>query len=780
MAGPRDRTKPVYFIFFISGMSALIYETVWLRMLIRTLGSTVYATSTVLGAFMAGLALGSYLFGGYADRAKHLLRLYGLLEAGIAVIALAIPFIFSIFVPIFQAIYAHTGGASLTVLRAVIVFIILVVPASLMGGTLPVLSGYLAREKSTFGRRMGSLYGINTFGAVLGVVSTGFVLIGFIGEFNTILIGVAGNLCAAAIALILSRGQETPSEQPATPAPDETAPAEKAISPYSARIRLIVAIVFAASGFVALSYEVVWTRILQLFLRTSIYSFSAMLSTYLTGIALGSMVGRSFVDRIKDPIYLFAALEIIIAFLAVLGLNLLVPMDSTFFRNTFGIFGKLIATGIIVFPITFCLGMVFPVVAKCFARSEGSVGSSIGRIYSLNTVGCILGSLICGFLLMPLLGSATTVLVLAGVNILLGLILFLSDPARLRHPATVAIIVIGALATIVGGIVVRDPFYQIVENRISEQLGGEYEIYLHRENVTATITAFGSTENPRKKRLWLNGVGMTILVSETKLMAHLPFLLAADPKDMLIICFGMGTTLRSAVVHDDLRVDTVELVPDTYDAYGFYHPDGPEILEYPRVHHYVDDGRNFLLMHDKKYDVITIDPAPPIYSAGTVNLYAREFISLCRDHLTPGGVLCLWVPPCPETEARMIMSTFHNVFPHGTVWRGVQFAGFYLIGTTRPLSIPEQKFRDAFEDAKFRADVLEWDNDIDSAETLEGLLLLDEKELVQFVKGVPIITDDHPYTEFPIWRMLTNERARKTYTANDLEKWKESHPLEKE
>jgi spermidine synthase len=443
------------------------------------------------------------------------------------------------------------------------------------------------------------------------------------------------------------------------------------------------------------------------------------------------------------------------------------------FKNIFGSFIGVIAAGVLIFPVTVCLGLLFPIVSRCFAKSEENVGQSIGQIYSANTIGCILGSLVCGFVFIPLLGSTGTVLVFAGINLLLGIVLFLTDLQRLRRTMGLAVVVGGITCTIMAAIFIKDPFYQIIKQRVHNTFGDHGVIYLHKENVAATITAFGSETNPLSRHLWLNGVGMTTLLTEAKMMAHLPILISEDPKDVLIICFGMGTTLRSAVVHENLAIDVVELVPDTYDAFKFYHRDGPEILQNPRVHHYVDDGRNFLLMRDKLYNVITIDPAPPINSAGTVNLYSQEFISLCKKHLTLNGTLCLWVPPEKYTEVRMIMRTFQSVFPHASLWRGPGFPGFYLIGTQETLSLPLDRFRKAFKNEKFLHDINEWNNSVASGDDMANLLLLNETEVAECLKDVPIITDNYPYTEFPLWRSLLDPHARWLYSAIDVLKWKE-------
>lgn len=401
----------------------------------------------------------------------------------------------------------------------------------------------------------------------------------------------------------------------------------------------------------------------------------------------------------------------------------------------------------------------------------------MGQLYSFNTVGCILGSVACGFALIPALGSTGTILALSGLNLALGLGLLATDSKRLGKLTALGLVTGGIIIAVVMAVVMRDPFYRIIQRRVLAMVGPEATIYLHRESATATTTAFGCKTNKMNRHLWINGVGMTSLVTETKLIAHLPLLLCPAPKDMLIICFGMGTTLRSALVHDQINIQTVELVPDVYEAYPFYHADASQLLHNPRVNHYVDDGRNYLLMRDQRYDVIAVDPPPPIHSAGTVNLYSREFVTLCRQHLTPSGVLCLWVPPDHFSEIRMIMRTFQSVFAHATVWRGLGYPGFYLIGTEQRLEVPMERFRQAFKDPKFRADILEWDNEVGSAEDLANLLLLDETQLADYLQGVPVITDNYPYTEFPLWRLLLRPEARPPLDASTVLKWKSRQPI---
>lgn len=774
MAKTDYQNRLIYLLFFLSGISGLIYQTVWLRILIRTLGVTVYATSTILAAFMAGLALGSYFFGKYADRTKRLLRLYAILELGIGISAIVTLFVFGQLVPVFRFIFDLTGGnyTAMTLVRVIILFICLLIPTFLMGGTLPVLSAHTRRYRTAFAIRVGHLYGLNTLGAMLGVFGSGLFFIGSIGELKTILIGVVINLGVALIAFSLDAGSEKlkPTVSPTQTKPTEKGPKSVIISPYVSSIRKIVIIAYFLNGFVALAYEVVWTRMFQLHLGTSIYAFSMMLGVYLSGIALGSIWGGKYVNKIEDPLRLFAFLQVFIAFYSILGLYLFTVFKPV--STQIALFNILLVPLVLVLPITVALGLIFPAVSRSYVAEERVVGAGVGRLYAMNTFGCILGSLVCGFVLIYILGTKGTILFLAGVNAVIGIWLMLIHLPRIKKrrflvPAYGLLTVTIALA-----LFSPDPFFSVLKREIHKKLGDDMEIYYHKESVTATTTAFGSKTKPLTKYLWINGVGMTFLCTETKLMAHLPILLSQDPKDVLVVCFGMGTTLRSARVHQNLQVDVVELIPETYECYRFFHQDGPKVLADPRVRYFVDDGRNFLLMRDKKYDVITMDPSPPLWSAGTVNLYSQEFLKLCRSRLKSFGIMCLWVPPHALTEVLMIMRTFQSVFPHTSVWKGIRYPGFYLIGTTNPLSISTERFDEAFQNKDFLVDLWEWDRSVPNADSLMNLLLLNESQLSQFVRGVPIITDDHPYTEFPLWRQHFNPYGRYKINAVLVESWK--------
>ncbi len=761
---PSKFKNAIYALFFVSGISGLVYEIVWLRMLSRIMGVTIYATSTVLAAFMAGLALGSFLLGRVADKRRDGLRLYGVLELLIGCTALVIPYFLAFSLPLYRSIHhafpsTGEGIAMSALIRAPICFAALLVPTTLMGGTLPILTAYLAKRESLFGKSFSLLYGLNTLGAVVGVSVSGFFTLGAFGEHVTMLLGVCINFFVAFCAYGLYRTEHAPAAdcRSKKTAQDE----DQAVSPYPSRVRATLLLAFAASGFTALAYEIIWTRQLILWLKTSIYAFSGMLCVFLIGTATGSIAMNRSVDRLKRPLLWFGVLELGIAFISVANLLLFSSLDPERFGSSLArLIGALAATVIVVLPLTLLFGMIFPVAGLCYVKTLRQTGSSVGSLYSANTVGNVLGSLLAGFWLIPALGCTRAILVLALANVVLGALLVYIEPEA-RAPksfawATAAL----ALLIVYAGITLRDPFLKAIQNRISAMTpaGKNSTIFFHKEGVEGTVTSF---EAGPRKQLWINGVGMTALATETKLMAHLPLLFTESPREGLVICFGMGTTLRSASLYPGFRVTAVELVPEVLEAFRFYHSDAAEVLKKPNVTTIAADGRNFLLLSEKRYDLITIDPAPPIYSAGTVNLYTKEFLSLCREHLTPQGIACLWVPGKTKQEIHSFLKTFRSVFPNATVWGGVHGWGFYLLGTLRPISweLFERNANKLFEDPALVEDLGQFDRDCVTLEQLRSLKLWTDNEIDVVCTNGVLITDDFPFSEFPLWRYLLGDHS---------------------
>jgi len=766
-----SRIKSILFVaFFLSGCSGLIYQTVWVRMLTRYLGATTYATATVLVVFMAGLALGSYLSGRLADRVRKHLIVYALLEMAIGILGLLASFFVIEGVGSFYVtVHGWVGDSPATLLAARVIFVLacLLMPTVLMGATLPLMVAYITKLGQHFQASLGWLYAINTYGAVFGVLVSGFVLLGQIGEQGTLLVAGGLNACAALLALLMASKRLTSQPVQESLEVVDTDP----IQPYPTFLRRLALTTMFVSGLGALAYEILWTRLLVLLLETSIYAFSVMLGTFLVGIAWGSWDSTRQARLRKTPLASFGFLEILIGFWAALGL-LLMPWFHDLWLHASVAYRPVIAIMacvVMVLPIAFFFGLQFPVAVRCCLADREVPGRSTGWAYTVNTLGTIVGALLAGFILLPLMGTTALMLAVAGLNLFLGVVLVMLAPReeRGRLPVLALTLTVGfiVLAGLVG-----DPYLRAMTARVKEAFGPQGVIYSSYEGPAATTVAAGQPDQPLQRALFVNGVGMTMLCNETKVMAHMPYLLAEKPQRMLIICFGMGTTFRSAVkTYPQLQVDAVDIVPEVFNCFGHYHQDAQDVLRRPNAHTHADDGRNYLLTHRELYDVITIDPAPPLHSAGSVNLYTKEFFALCKSRLTPGGVMSMWLPPAPEAEILMIMKSFLDAFPDGSLWGGLEFKGFYLVGGHRSMKQSPARIAELAQQLSRIEDLGEWTQTYRDPARLRQMYLLDAEGMRQLVGNAPAVTDDKPYTEFPLWRQYFDSQGRVEFNAGVLQ-----------
>lgn len=743
--------KTLLFLFFVSGISGLIYEIVWLRILSRIIGVTTYATAVTLAAFMLGLALGSVIFGKLADKRNNQLLLYSILQGAIAITAAFTPALFRISIKLYRTLHIIGGDNALVLLldRILASFILLLIPATLMGGTLPLLISYIVKKEGNFGKNLSMLYGVNTFGAVAGVLLAGFITIGFWGEQKTINIGVLLNLAVGIAGYLLYRKTVVQPlvEKDAKP---EIPQVDLQISPYNNRIRTIVLITIGVSGFTALAYEVIWSRQLILFLLTSTYAFSAMLAVFLTGIAVGSIVMNSFVDKLRKPLVVFGTLEMLIGVISIANLYFFQPL-------AYNTFTKLIAPIVLVFPLTFLFGTIFPVASLCYAKSISKSGTSTGTLYCFNTIGNVAGSLVTGFLFFSMLGSSKTVILLGFINLLIGFVLMAAQNGKLQIPQKRYLAILVFAIVLYMGLKNRDPFLDTIKNKIQKDMRVSCDFPHNQEYAEATVTAVITKDNKRKL-MFINGVGQTVDCTETKLIAHLPILLSEKPRDMLVICFGIGTTLRSASLHEDVNTTVVELVPAEFECFKYFYNNAEKIRRQKNVRFVADDGRNFLLCAKDKYDIISIDPSPPIYSIGTVNLYSQEFFKLCRERLKQDGIMCLWFPAREallKEDTYYLIKTFHSVFPDMSIWVSPHNWGIYLMGKMKPSNIDVNKIEKAFTNSKFLEDVTELDRMCDTPQKLLGMKAdIPPDTMKNILQNASLITDDYPFTEFPLWRYV--------------------------
>jgi len=697
--------------FFISGATGLIYEVLWSRRLTLVFGVTVLAVSTVLAAFMGGLALGSAVFGRIADRCRHPLRLYALLEAAIGLICFATPWLFVLVEQAYVAIHPGLAGRPwlLRLVRFALSMAVLMPPAMLMGGTLPALTRALMRRLDQVGGRVGALYGTNTIGAMVGAVAGGFLLIPAVGIRQSIYLTAVLNLgvALAAYALYLASDTRTPEEEQA----------ERPESPATAQAGYVwLLVAYGLCGAASMIYEVGWTRVLSLAVGTSTYAFCAMLAAFLAGIGLGSLVlasrGRASVDRLRAPLLWFGIVELAIGALVTFLTPVLDRLPFLFlalFRAIGPRFwllegGKLLIALVVMLPPALLMGYAFPLVTRLATESMGVVGRRVGAVYAANTVGTVIGSFAAGFLLIPAIGVRHALAVGVALNLVVGAA-YVAASFRLRpRLAAAGLIVAGAAvaawpllpdwnrSVLTSGAYIYPGYYLRGSSR---HLMQDKEVLYYRDALTATVSVTRVTLPMMPEpllSLQINGKtdASTGDLSTQLMLAHLPTLLHPDPSSALVVGLASGCTLGALELHEEFeRIDCVEIEPAMVEVTEHFRDVNRDCLRDPRVNLVLDDARNFLLVTRSRYDLITSEPSNP-WISGVANLFTRDHFELCRDHLTEDGLFCRWIPlyNLAPDDLRCILATFSDVFPHCSLWLFPTLAtDAFLIGTTSPLVI---------------------------------------------------------------------------------------------
>lgn len=743
----------VLLFFFLSGAAGLVYQVVWTRKLVLLFGTTAYAVSTVLSVFFLGLGIGSFWGGRLADRSPHPLRLYGIFE--ILIGAWAVLFIVGIdrgeFV-VASALQAfagtRTGGIAL---RALLATGFLIVPVTLMGATLPLLSKLAGRSNATRGLRIGLLYVINTVGAVSGCVFAGIYGIELYGYTRTTFIAAAANIAIGILALAAARFFRYDCDDVEATQPARTIPA--------VRSGPIVPIAFAVSGFCTLALEVMWTRLLTLVFMGTTYAYTAMLASILVGIALGSLIAAALADRAKSPAFMFGLVEYAagIACAATLIFIERLPETVQHYQREFslsfdGQLRILFASSFTVLLVpTIFIGMTFPFAVRAVAASHARLGKDVGVLYGLNTFGGVLGAIAGGYILLPAVGAHTGIAALGVVLVLMGVLLTVTSDRR----AAVKLASLAVLACAAAVVASRLP-HNVSESLNKYYLPADHRVVAFREGVEGTVVVSepeGNSGNSNRA-LWINGVQATqsILkgVRMNRFQGVLPFVFDRDPKNALLICFGSGIT-AGTLAASDLDVTGVELSHDVLKMAHYFEDDNWHALENPRLRMVVDDGRNFLLTHEGKYDVITFEPMP-LAVAGVSTFYSEEFYTLCKMRLARNGIVIQWVPlHATNLEVvRTAMRTFHEVFPYCTAW--FVNADFFVVGSESPLQVNFANAVQRMSEPRI-AEGMDAVGFADATDMLSSYFMSAEG-IASFAADAPVLSDDRPWVEFLVPRIL--------------------------
>ncbi len=741
----------IHLVVFLAGFSFLLYEVSWNRLLSLVLGATVTASTIVLATFMAGFGTGAWYWGRVAEKREKSGGLLAMLFAGIGIFSALNYFLIKAVVPwLYASLFGNGMSPGLT---EVLVFVttagFLFIPAFMIGGIFPTVSKIAVRSDDEIASTLGHLYALDTLGSTIGGLATGFLFLGILGQMNTVMLAVAINLVLA--FWIFAAKPFDKSQQPIEA--DEAAGANRKTRkiPFTRRkhLKQVALVGTFVCGFAILSLQVYWIRMFRIYLTNTSYTFALVTSLVILGLFVGSTL---FKRRQSETHYRRAMYRVLISMsvATILGLVLLIFLPEVLLFPFLGTLSDpivrvfvmpIVASILIVFPPAVFSGFALPLACRMYTAGKESISGDVGFVLMVNTIGSVIGPIIAAFVLLPLLGAA--VAVLTAVLLLLVSAIFVITKRRSAH--SLKPVQLGLFVTVLGlaALIVVRPEIRILPPSFSRF---DREILFYRESVEGTLTV-GKDRHTRthSKYTYVNNasvIGSTYdAIKIVKMVGHFPFFFGADCKDVLVIGFGIGVTTSAIAQHPEVRsIECVELVEGLKDAAVFYKDLNRNIVNDPRLKIISGDGRHYLQLSSKKYDLISCDPTHPILGSG--NLYTSDYFALCREHLNPGGMVSQFLPlhKLRAEELLGIIHTFHEEFPHSAVWLGHTYA--MLLGSTDPLEVDfrdwEAEVATVGQDMYFYVDPYH----------LAATLALDGAAIERLTADSKSNTDDLSYTEF--------------------------------
>ena len=780
MISPRERTFLLFLLFFFSGLTSLVYEIVWSRVLSTIIGNTSLAIAVVVSLFMAGLALGSFISARLKRSFKPLI-LYGILEGLIGLYSLFTPSLSELINKFYSNYYPAVANNFFqsVILKASMSGMLLLIPTIAMGMTLPLLVRcFPASERH---EKAGLLYGLNTAGAVVGTLLAGYLLLPNLGISLTIYITAAINGLLFISGLILSAQMDVFKES------EKRAPAFH-----------LLYLLFLLTGFATLAYEILWARALSMYFGSSVYAFSAILASFLLGIASGSAYYAGRISQSSDPFQLFSLIQFRISLSALffigifMGLPIILIWMFQLFNQSFALFqiAQFLLIAITVFYTTFLSGSAFPAALHFFRKDSEALQGYAGYVYSYNTIGSILGSLCAGFILIPWLGVERSIRLIALLNLILGIICFRKSLASNQNRRVLAV---GGIALVLlmflprwNQSIYNAGFYAFAyryaeeqqnkkpSSRISDpashssnpaslQAGAfswgpatavdELNLLFYSEGLAATV-AVTQDENGIRSLL-INGKpdASNVPTGDMRtqlLLGHLPALHMDKPKNALVIGLGSGVTAGALALHELNRIDVVEIEEKVAKASEYFEEENGSVLKRKNVRLIFDDGRNVVQHSSMKYDLITSEPSN-LWMSGVANLFTREFFLAASNRLNPDGIMCQWIHlyQISRHDVLVFLKTMHSVFPHLSIW--IDGSDMLILASRKSLKpdVP-QIFKRMSQPVIQRS--LE-PTGIKPANIMK-IYVSDETMLKALRRNLEINTDDFPILEFSAPRSL--------------------------
>ncbi len=731
-------------VLFISGFAGLVLQIVWIDRFSSVFGSSTVAMSVVVAVFLGGLALGSYVFGRISPARRHPLRLYGILQIGIGTYALAFPYTLKAIERLYAPMYLSASGSfgALVTLRICAAALILLIPTAMMGGSLPLVLRAMVKRLDGAGRDGGAAYGVNTLGAACGSFLAGFVLMKAFGTGWTSVVAAVASVASGVLATVFSSPVSTDGEAP---------PKER---PETSRSRIIPAAIgcFTLSGFAGMGCEMLWHRYLVLYFLDTIYLYTGIVTVFILGLGLGSLIGGRLISKVRSPAVFFASTQAAAAVLAALAFHLPVPAHSYISRAGMESgFAVQIFLLLMLLPPTLCMGAAVPTVVRIVTDRASSVGRRVGTAFALNTTGSVAGALAVTFVLVPAIGIQGVLFLLVALNMIAAsVMMFVGEGSRARRWAWVPLLVCASYTVI--GLAAVDPLPHAVLRRIA---GGSAEIVEVRQGVTGTTWV---TRSRRGTDLRDNAVTISRSYHEGfNVQGFIPMLLAPRvPENVLGLTFAAGLAcFGPRLFHEVKQIDCVDISRDNVEAGLEHFPQNRDSDKDSRLRFFYDDARNFVRYSGTTYGLILVEATPPAHSFRNASLFTREFYENSLERLETDGFFMqvLSMADLSEREALGIMKTFSSVFPHCALW----FNGgsdTVMLGSPTKITLSFARLASRYQRAAIRSSLQRYSR-VASFHAIGNFIagfLLDDEAFRRVAEGGDIYTEDRLALKFSTGR----------------------------
>ncbi len=669
-------------LFLLSGLCGLMYQILWTRLFTFIIGNTYTAISIIVASFMFGLFFGSWLIGRYMERINNPVKWYAYLELSIGLYAAFLLLIFGMVSALFNfthSIFQHIEPVNLF-LKFIFTLLLLVIPTSAMGATLPLAVQYFTKKRKSFGDNISLFYAVNTLGGAIGVLIAGFFIIEYLGIREGILVTAVINiLIGLTVMLYLGKPETT---EPVKETSEKTEPVDKKAkkkkkevhsgSEVALNYKTLLLITAGLSGFAALSFEILWTRGLKFLILNSTYGFASILFVFLLGIAIGGRIAKRLSDKNNKLTYIYGVLQIALGIYSIFTIYLLYTFAYTeSFQESikkilydysyawgWGILA-FIVTAILIYLIpTILMGVLYPLLNDLYYNKVSKkAGKTVSSIYAINTIGAILGSLTAGFFLIPAFGIKSSIYIIAVINLLLGLIFIIKSKTYFR-PVVLLSIPLLAVAIILSG-----SGKYLLGNKEKKT----DDVLFYKEGLMATVKVY---KRGNSKFLSIDGIPIAStsrsLMQKEKLIAHLPFFLKPNAEQVLAVGLASGISAGSMTLHKDLKqLDCVELIKPVFEAAKYFTDVNYDVFNNSKINMINDDIYSYLLYTDKKYDIISSDGKLGTLHSGNTIMLSADYYEMCKKRLKPDGVFVQWIPIITPYEAtKIIINTLTNSFKY--------------------------------------------------------------------------------------------------------------------